>query len=95
MDLFLQTRDPQSLAIFALVVLWIFFWKGLALWHARRRDNRMWFVILLIISTLGIIEIIYLFFVIKLKPSDLFKNEKIEGGASDASSSTNDTDENK
>ncbi|HRH31470.1 MAG TPA: DUF5652 family protein [Candidatus Paceibacterota bacterium] len=81
MDLFLQTRDPQSLAIFALVVLWIFFWKGLALWHASRRDQRMWFVILLIISTLGIIEIIYLFFVIKLKPSDLFKNEKIKGGA--------------
>ena len=86
MDLFLQTRDPKTVAIFAIIVLWTVFWKGLALWHSSRRDNRIWFVILLIISTLGIMEIVYLFFVIKLKPNELFRNEKIEGKASDAGS---------
>ena len=56
-----------------LLVVWSIFWKGLALWHAGRRGQPWWFVILLILNTAGILEIIYLFFVLKIKPSGLFK----------------------
>lgn len=55
-----------------LFVLWAVFWKGLALWHAARRGQYWWFVILLVVNTLGILEIIYLFVVAKLKWRDLF-----------------------
>lgn len=55
-----------------LVLLWSFVWKGLALWHAGRRGDAWWFVILLIINTAGILEIIYLFAVAKLKVGELF-----------------------
>ncbi|HUD03934.1 MAG TPA: DUF5652 family protein [Candidatus Paceibacterota bacterium] len=55
-----------------LIVLWSVFWKGLALWHSARRDQPIWFVILLVVNTLGILEIIYLFGVLKLKFSKLF-----------------------
>ena len=55
-----------------LVVLWSLVWKGLALWHAARRGQYWWFVILLVVNTLGILEIIYLFFVAKLKNNELF-----------------------
>ncbi|MEN9582936.1 MAG: hypothetical protein RL641_890 [Candidatus Parcubacteria bacterium] len=72
MDAFLSQSDPKSLTVFAIVALWTVFWKGLALWQASRRDQRIWFVVLLVVSTLGILEIIYLFFVIKMKPSELF-----------------------
>lgn len=55
-----------------LLVLWSLFWKGLALWHAARRGEPWWFVILMVVNTAGILEIIYLFFVAKLKLSELF-----------------------
>ncbi|MDE2071131.1 MAG: hypothetical protein KGI70_00105 [Patescibacteria group bacterium] len=55
-----------------LVVLWSVFWKGLALWHAARRGQYWWFVIMLVVNTAGILEIIYLFAVAKLHWRDLF-----------------------
>lgn len=55
-----------------LLVVWTIFWKGLALWHAGRKGQPWWFVIMLMVNTLGILEIIYLFLVIKLKFSELF-----------------------
>lgn len=58
--------------IIVVVVLWSVFWKGLALWHAARRGQYWWFVILLVVNTVGILEIIYLFFVSKLKWGELF-----------------------
>jgi Family of unknown function (DUF5652) len=55
-----------------LLVLWSVFWKGLALWHSARRSQPWWFVIILVVNTAGILEIIYLFAVAKLKLSELF-----------------------
>lgn len=52
---------------FILVLVWSLFWKGLALWHASKRDEKKWFIALLILNTLGILEIIYLFFVVKIR----------------------------
>lgn len=40
--------------------LWSIVWKGLALWVAARRQEKIWFILLLLINTLGILEIIYL-----------------------------------
>lgn len=58
---------------FLVVMLWSLFWKGLALWHAAKRRQPWWFVGLLVINTMGILEIIYLFAVAKLKKDELFK----------------------
>jgi len=55
-----------------LILIWSLFWKGLALWHAGRRGQPWWFVVMLVINTIGILEIIYLFAVLKLKFSELF-----------------------
>ena len=56
-----------------ILVLWSVLWKGLALWHSARRGEWVWFLILLVVNTLGILEIIYLFVVAKLKFAELFK----------------------
>lgn len=53
-------------------LVWAIAWKGLALWHSARRGQYWWFIILLVVNTLGILEIIYLFFVAKLRFKDLF-----------------------
>lgn len=55
-----------------LLVLWSLFWKGLALWHSAQRGQSWWFVFLLIVNTAGILEIVYLFLVLKLKLGELF-----------------------
>jgi hypothetical protein len=55
-----------------IAVVWSVVWKGLALWHAGRRGQYWWFMILLVVNTLGILEIIYLFFVAGLKFKELF-----------------------
>ena len=44
-----------------VVFLWALLWKGLALWKAAKQDQRNWFIVLLIVNALGILEIIYLF----------------------------------
>mgnify|MGYP001559055921 CR=1 FL=1 len=56
-----------------LIILWALFWKGLALWHAAKRGQNVWFIVLLVVNTLGILEIIYLFWVLKIKREELFK----------------------
>ena len=47
--------------VLALLVVWSLAWKGLALWRAAKNDSKPWFVVLLIINTLGILEILYLY----------------------------------
>lgn len=63
-------------AFISIVILWSLFWKGLALWHASRRKQPWWFVILLLVNTMGILEIIYLFGVAKLKFNQLFDKNR-------------------
>lgn len=66
------TWIPVAGAGLLILVLWSVLWKGLALWHSSRRGQPWWFVILLVVNTAGILELIYLFGVAKLKVSDLF-----------------------
>lgn len=62
--------------VFLLILLWTIFWKGIALWHSARRTDKIWFMVLLILNTMGIAEIIYLFAIAKVKPRELFKLKK-------------------
>lgn len=43
-----------------IIVAWTMFWKGLALWRAVKCDQQYWFVAMLVLNTLGILEIVYL-----------------------------------
>ncbi len=61
--------------ILLLLLLWEGFWKGLALWHSGRRGQQWWFVILLVVNTVGILPMIYLFAVAKLRLSELFSKK--------------------
>ena len=47
--------------ILVFAIFWSLIWKGLALWKAARQGSKKWFVALLIINTLGILEILYLY----------------------------------
>ena len=42
-------------------VIWTIPWKAVALWRAARNGSVAWFVVMLILNTLAILEIIYIF----------------------------------
>ena len=48
--------------IMLVLLIWTLYWKYRALWHAAKNDEKWWFIALLVINTLGILEILYLYF---------------------------------
>ena len=55
-----------------LVLIWSLIWKGLALWKSARKNHLIWFIVLLIVNTIGILEILYIFVFSKIS----LKNNK-------------------
>ena len=68
-------------AFLPIIIIWSIFWKGLALWHSSQRKEVWWFVALLLINTMGILEIVYLFMFAKLKFENLFSVKGPDAGA--------------
>jgi len=52
---------PSGKIALMLIMVWTITWKGVALWKASRAGSKPWFIILLVLNTLGILEIIYIF----------------------------------
>lgn len=44
-----------------LAVVWTLPWKGVALWKAAQKKDVPWFVALMLVNTLGLLEILYIF----------------------------------
>lgn len=57
------TSTPILLAIIA----WVLPWKGMALWKAAKNGQKNWFIALLVLNTLAILEIVYIFYFSKPK----------------------------
>lgn len=53
----------SNLGIILALVAWTLPWKGVALWKAARLSHKKWFIGLLIINSLALLEIYYIFFV--------------------------------
>lgn len=47
--------------IILLITLWTLPWKVIALWKAVKNNHRKWFVALIILNTLALLEILYIF----------------------------------
>lgn len=58
---------PYPSYVMYIILIWSLIWKALALWRSARNSQRNWFLIMLIINTVGILEIIYLFRFAKVK----------------------------
>lgn len=53
--------SPEFWTFIIVAALWTIPWKGVALWKSARRKEIWWFVILLVVNTMGILEILYIF----------------------------------
>jgi hypothetical protein len=47
----------------AIMGIWTFIWKGFALWRSSELRQKYWFIAILLLNTVGILEIVYLFLV--------------------------------
>jgi len=72
----MEQLSQVSIWMVLIAVLWVLPWKGYALWVSAERKNKIWFIILLILNTFAILEILYIFFIVKKKPSDILKTIK-------------------
>ncbi len=52
--------------LIAVIALWTLPWKGYALWLSARKSHKVWFIVLLIVNTLAILEILYIFIFSKM-----------------------------
>lgn len=83
--------------IVALAILWMVIWKGFALWISAKEDKKWWFIALLVLNTVGILEIVYIFlfsqtgkgYIAKLRNSNSNKkSEKTEEKVSECDCTT-------
>jgi len=54
--------NPVFLFVF---LIWSLFWKAYALWQAASKRQLIWFVLILIMNSLGLLEIAYVFYLNK------------------------------
>lgn len=55
-------NNPSAISIITLLAIWSLVWKGVALWKAAKNDSKPWYVALLVFNTVGILDILYVFF---------------------------------
>ena len=49
-----------QMTVFIVLAIWELIWKGVALWRAAYRNERYWFVALLLINSAGVLPILYM-----------------------------------
>ncbi len=49
------------------ITIWTIIWKGIALWKAGKNNDRNWFIAILIINSIGLLDIIYIYLISKRK----------------------------
>ncbi|MFA5000504.1 MAG: DUF5652 family protein [Patescibacteria group bacterium] len=64
--------------LLALIAAWSLAWKGVALWKAARRKEKGWFIALLVVNTMALLEIIYIFAVARDKKAGEKGSIKLE-----------------
>jgi hypothetical protein len=57
--------SPGAKILLLVLVVWSLIWKGIALWKAVRNNSKPWFIVLLLVNTVGILEILYIYWLSK------------------------------
>ena len=61
MIMFPANTPAWAIGLSYVLLVWSYIWKGFALWRAAKQGQRNWFVVMLVLNTVGILEIVYLF----------------------------------
>jgi methionyl-tRNA synthetase len=62
-NIFSELSIQLGIPVFLLVVIfiWSFVWKLLALWKSAKKNHIIWFIVLALVNTMGILEILYIY----------------------------------
>lgn len=63
--LFYMTMEILELVLITIFTIWSVLWKGYSVWTAVKHNHKGWFIALLILNTIGILDMIYIFKVAK------------------------------
>lgn len=65
-----------SIWLFAVIIVWSAVWKLLALWKSARKGSIVWFIVLAVFNTVGLLPILYIFVFSKMKCCKSIKKKK-------------------
>lgn len=71
----ISTQFGAPLWLVWVGLIWIAVWKLMGMWKAARNKHIVWFIVLGVINTIGILPILYIYVFSKLHHSS-FKNKK-------------------
>ena len=69
-------RQFSKLIIIILISLWTLVWKVYASWNASKKGQKKWFVAIIVFNTLGILDMIYIFAILKKSLKQVKKDFK-------------------
>jgi len=61
----------------SILAIWSLTWKGIALWKSARNHDKAWFIALIILNTVGILDIFYIYVFSKREKTPQ-ENKKVE-----------------
>ena len=72
METSILSNMPLWALIFLFIVqIWDLFWKGFGLWKSSKNNHPYWFILILVLNTVGILPLIYLGWFDKSKENKL------------------------
>lgn len=60
-----MTLDILETIIIVILTIWSVLWKCYSVWHAAKNGHKKWFIALVILNTIGILDMIYVFRILK------------------------------
>ncbi|MBP9802773.1 MAG: hypothetical protein KBD14_00475 [Candidatus Pacebacteria bacterium] len=51
--------------VIVVLTIWSILWKCYSVWNAAKNGHKKWFIALIILNTIGILDMIYVFKVLK------------------------------
>lgn len=67
----MEQLSNGELIMLLILTLWVIPWKIYSLWIAAKNNHKLWFVAIIALNTVGILEIFYIFGIAKKKWSDI------------------------
>lgn len=66
-----ETATAIGIPLWVLIaaLIWSAIWKALGLWKSARNKSIVWFIVIFLVNTLGILEILYIYVFSKMKRS--------------------------
>ena len=61
----MQLIYGNNIVVLIIILLWVLPWKVYAVWLAARRGDKKWFIALLLLNTFAILDIFYIFYIVK------------------------------